>query len=262
MPFQELDQVRYYTFDIFEPDGREDVPHAVFTRHGGVSPAPWDALNVGGTVGDDPLRVQENRLRMFGGVHRSINSIYDVWQVHSAEVVCTDRPRPGDVAHLHADAILTDTPGLTLFMRFADCVPILLHDPHRKVVGLVHAGWQGTVKHIVSAAVAVMQAKYGSNPEDIRAGIGPSIGAHHYEIGPEVASQVRDAFGNEASGLLPAHNGSIHFDLWEANRMLLERSGVRQIQISGICTACHTSDWYSHRGDHGKTGRFGVLIGL
>jgi hypothetical protein len=227
-----------------------------------VSPAPWEALNVGGTVGDDPQRVQKNRSRMLKVFNRPIDSLFDVWQVHSAEVVCTDRPRPAGTAHLRADAILTDTPGLTLFMRFADCVPILLHDPHRKVVGLVHAGWQGTVKQIVRIAVEVMQAKYHSAPDDIHAGIGPSIGAHHYEIGPEVASQVRGVFGEDAAGLLPAQNGSVHFDLWEANRLLLERAGVRKVQISGVCTACHVEDWYSHRAEKGKTGRFGVLISL
>jgi hypothetical protein len=189
--------------------------------------------------------------------------MYDVWQVHSSEVVCTDRPRLPDARHLQADAILTDTPGVTLFMRFADCVPIMLHDPQKKVVGLVHAGWKGTVDHIVSIAVQTMQAKYYTRPEDIRACVGPSIGAHHYEIGPEVAARVHAAFGQDAGALLSTHNGSsVHFDLWEANRLLLERAGVQHIQVAGICTACHLDDWYSHRGEKGKTGRFGVVIGL
>lgn len=260
MPFHQPDQIRYYTFDIMESEG---VRQAVYTRRGGVSPVPWAALNLGGTVGDDPQRVRENRSRAFQVIGCSMESMYDVWQVHSSEVVCTDRPRPPDARHLQADAILTDTPGVTLFMRFADCVPIMLFDPQKKVVGLVHAGWKGTVDQIVRIAVQTMELKYHTRPEDIRAGVGPSIGAHHYEIGPEVAARVHAAYGQDAGVLLSTHNGSsVHFDLWEANRLLLERAGVQHIQVAGICTACHLDDWYSHRGEKGKTGRFGVVIGL
>src|SRR5512143_1065971 len=101
MPFHQPDSIRYLTFDSLEQAG---VPHAVFTRLGGVSPAPWSALNLGGTVGDDPARVVENRRRAFHALERATESLYDVWQVHSADVVCTDRPRPLDAPHLQADA--------------------------------------------------------------------------------------------------------------------------------------------------------------
>ena len=259
MPFHQPDSVRYYTFDLFDSSA---VNHGVITRRGGVSPTPWSALNVGGTVGDDPQRVKENRQRSLHTLGRTLDSIYDVYQVHSAEVVCSDAPRPPDQVHLRADAILTDNPAVTLFMRFADCVPILLHDPIHKVVGLVHAGWMGTVRRTVLAGVQAMQVKYGSQPGDILAGIGPSICVAHYEIGEEVAEQVRQVFGEDAGALLPTTNGSIHLDLWEANRWLLWSAGVREIQISGVCTACHVEDWYSHRAEHGRTGRFGALINL
>jgi purine-nucleoside/S-methyl-5'-thioadenosine phosphorylase / adenosine deaminase len=153
MPFHQPDSVRYYTFDLF--DGAA-VNHGVITRRGGVSPQPWEALNVGGTVGDDPQRVKENRQRSLKALGRTMDSIYDVYQVHSADVVCSDTPRPPDQTHLKADAIFTDNPEVTLFMRFADCVPILLHDPRHKVVGLVHAGWMGTVRRTVVAGVQAM----------------------------------------------------------------------------------------------------------
>ncbi len=259
MPFHQSDQIRYYTFDIMETEG---IRQAVYTRRGGVSPAPWAALNLGGTVGDDPERVNLNRSRAFQAVGCTLESVYDVWQVHSTEVACTDSPRPPEARHLRADAILTDTPGVTLFMRFADCVPIMLFDPHRRVVGLVHAGWKGTVDLITIDAIHTMQAKYSSKPEDILAGIGPSIGGHHYPIGPEVAAQVSTAFGDDSGEVLSSKDGSVHLDLWEANRLLLERAGVRHIQIAGICTACHLDDWYSHRAEMGSTGRFGAVIGL
>jgi YfiH family protein len=129
-------------------------------------------------------------------------------------------------------------------------------------VGIAHAGWQGTVKGVVTTTVEKMTLVYGSKPEDILAGIGPSIATHHYEVGPEVAHKVRETFGVMADSLLPSENGNIYFDLWAANRLLLEQSGVKEIDISGLCTACHLKDWFSHRGERGRTGRFGALIAL
>jgi len=151
---------------------------------------------------------------------------------------------------------------VTLFMRFADCVPILLHDPERSVVGVVHSGWPGTVKKILSTTISMMEESYGSLPENIRAAIGPSIAAHHYPVGQDVVDQVHEAFGEKASDLLPSQDDAVQFDLWRANRLLLEQAGVHQIENAGLCTACHLDDWYSHRGERGKTGRFGALIAL
>jgi YfiH family protein len=259
MAFHQSGGIRYYTFDSFNDPS---ITHAIFTRQGGLSPKPWDSLNMGGLVGDERERIIQNRLRAFESVGRAPDSLYDVWQVHSAEVVCTDSPRSPDTPHLEADAILTDNPKVTLFMRFADCVPILLFDPIRRVVGLIHAGWQGTVKKVVSAAVKSMMESYGSRPVNVLAGIGPSIGVHHYSIGPEVTARVRQVFGEDADLLLPGQNGAVQFDLWAANRILLERVGVEQIEVANLCTACHLEDWYSHRGEKGQTGRFGVLVGL
>jgi len=262
MPFYQPENVRYFAFESLSEAG---ITHAVFTRHGGASPYPWKSLNVGALVGDDPARVMENRQRCFRTMGRAPDTMYDVWQVHGNDVVCTDVPRPANVPHLKADAILTDRPGVTLFMRFADCVPVLLADPNRRVVGLAHAGWLGTVRRTVAAAVNAMEEKYHSAPSDIIACIGPSIGTHHYEVGPEVADQVRTTFGADARSLLVASNGDqqrVQFDLWAANRLILEQCGLWQIEVAGLCTACHLEDWYSHRAEAGQTGRFGVLIGL
>jgi len=258
MPFTQHNGIRYYTFNIFP----ESVAHAVFTRQGGVSPTPWDSLNVGGSVGDDPARVRENRLRSFAVLGRTPESIYDVWQVHSARAVFTDAPRPSGLAPQQADVILTDRPNVTLFMRFADCVPILLSDPIKGVVGLAHAGWLGTLQGVATEAIKAMQTRYNSQPEDILAAIGPSIGPDHYEIGPDVVTQVSRAFYRDANNLMYSRNGCVFLDLWAANRLLLNRVGVRQIEISSLCTACHPEDWYSHRAQHGCTGRFGALIFL
>ena len=258
MFFSHNNGVKYYSFDIFP----RVVKQAVFTRQGGVSPAPWDSLNVGGTVGDDATRVRENRARSFAALGRSFDSLFDVWQVHSTDVVFADAPRPPDVDHSKADVIFTNRPEVTLYMRFADCVPILLYDPNKSVVGIAHAGWMGTVRGTCTAAVRAMTKHYGSHPADVLAAIGPSIGADHYEVGPDVIAQVEQAFGADAKRLIELRDGSTYLDLWGANRLQLEKSGVEQIEVAGVCTACHLDDWFSHRAEKGKTGRFGALIAL
>ena len=258
MPFFHNNGIRYYSFEIFS----ESVTQAVFTRQGGVSPQPWDSLNVGGSIGDDIQHVRENRIRSFKAMGRPVESVHDVWQVHSADVVYADQPRPIESDYTKADILLTDNPDVTLYMRFADCTPILLHDPVRKVAGIVHSGWMGTVRGAAHAAVRAMQERYHSNPADILAAVGPAIGPDHYEVGENVIQHVRDAFGNDAQSLLEEHGTSIHFNLWKANQTLLLRAGVEKIEIAGLCTACHTNDWFSHRAEKGKTGRFGAMISL
>jgi polyphenol oxidase len=261
MPFHSVGSLRYYTFDLFD---RYGLVHGLFTRHGGVSPAPWASLNQGGTVGDERANVIENRRRMFAALNRPVESLFDVWQVHGRDVICSDQPRPLDAPHQRADAILTDRPEITLYMRFADCVPVMLFDPVRNVAGLVHAGWQGTVDRTVAAAVEHMVTCYGTRPSDVLAGIGPSICVEHYEIGQsqEVVERVRAAFDQRAGDVLHSLNGSIHFDLWAANQIVLEESGVCQIEQARICTFSQNEDWYSHRAEKGKTGRYGAILAL
>ena len=259
MTFVQKNGLRYFTFRSFD---HPEVTHAIFTRQGGFSPWPWDSLNMGSLVGDDRLRVEKNRILAFKAVGRKPETMYDVWQVHSARIICVEKPRPVDIEHQQADAILTDNPEVTLFMRFADCVPIFLFDPKMMVVGLVHAGWRGTVKKIASAAINSMIMNYGSNRENILAGIGPSISAAHYHIGQDVEEMVSVAFATDADKLLCEDNGKVTFNLWEANRILLKQAGLGKIEVSGLCTASNPDDWFSYRGESHHTGRFGALIGL
>ena len=147
-------------------------------------------------------------------------------------------------------------------MRFGDCVPILFHDPKKHVIGIAHAGWMGTVRGVVQTAVEGMQSHYGCKPEDIVAGIGPSIGVDHYEVSADVISQFQEKYNKDADQILQTRNGSTYLDLWTANAIQLRNAGVEQIQISRLCTACHLDDWFSHRAEKGKTGRFGALMAL
>jgi YfiH family protein len=250
--------IRYYTSDIFP----SSLVHGIFTRLGGASPAPWASLNVGGTVGDDPQRVIENRNRTLETLGLSFESVFDVWQVHGTNVAFADKPRQPDSPYQQADIILTDRPGVSLLMRFADCVPLLLFDPAKGVVGLAHAGWMGTVRGVATVAVEAMCNLYGSKPQDLQVLIGPSIGPDHYVVGPDVVINVLQAFGTDADELMKSVNGRVYLDLWSANRLQLERAGVGHISLSGICTACNVQEWFSHRGEKGRTGRFCALIAL
>ena len=258
MLFHEQDELRYCQFDIFP----KNVLNAVFTRQGGVSPEPWSSLNLSISVGDDPARVAANRVRAFEALGRDPASIHDVWLVHGTDILYADNPRPLEVHPQKADILFTDNSNVSLFMRFADCVPLLFHDPQKHVIGIAHAGWMGTVKGVAETAVRGMVERYGSDPADIVAGIGPSIGVDHYEVGEEVAAQFREKHGADSGRVLETRDGRIYLNLWASNAIQLRNAGVEKIQVSGLCTACNTSDWYSHRAEKGKTGRFGVLLAL
>lgn len=253
--------IRYYQFDAFD---EADVAHGLLTRQGGVSAGPYASLNLSVSTGDAPDNVRANCLRAFHALERDSDSVADLWLVHSADVVVADAPRGARDSLGKADALVTDRPGVTLFLRFADCVPVLLFDPRRRAIGIVHAGWKGTLAKIAAATVRVMAERYGSRPADLLAGIGPSIGPCHYEVGPEVVAQTRAVFGASADKLLVRLNGRHHLDLWAANARALCEAGVdaARIQISGLCTACRVDEFFSHRAEKGKTGRFGALIGL
>jgi YfiH family protein len=258
MSFHDFNGLRYYRFEIFS----KEVNHAVFTRRGGVSPVPWQSLNLGGSVGDEPSRVAENRVRVFNSMGCDPASIHDVWLIHGTDIIYADAPRPLDAPCPRADIIFTNKPEVSLFMRFGDCVPILLHDPKKKVIGIAHAGWLGTIRGVVGAAIKGMQSYYGSDPKNIVAGIGPSIGVDHYEVGTDVISQFQQKYGQDTDKVLQTRNGSTYLDLWASNAIQLKNAGVEQVQVSGVCTACHLDDWFSHRAEKGKTGRFGALMSL
>lgn len=241
--------------------------HAIFTRLGGVSLSPYDSLNLGHTVGDDPAAVEtnHNRLHQALGIRRSQS--VTCLLAHGADVLAVTATDRGQVVG-RGDAMITADVGVYLSMQFADCVPILLHDPVRGAVGLAHAGWRGTVKNVAGAAVRAMVDDLGCSPRDIIAVIGPAIGPCCYQVGESVIQAVGASFswlqatdGNDVQ-LFSRRNGRhAHFDLWEANRQQLLVADVGQVIVSGMCTACHTDHFFSHRAEQGHTGRFGVVIG-
>jgi polyphenol oxidase len=226
-------------------------PHGFTTRDGGVSPPPWDALNLGGSVDDAPERVAENwrRLEAATGLRFA-----RVRQVHGARVV---HPRaPGPPAE-EADGVVSTEPGLAACVSVADCVPVLLADPGTGAVAAVHAGWRGTVALAVAAGVRALAGSAGAAPERLLAAIGPSIGPCCYEVSPELAARFAEDIGPVVrAGRTP------HLDLWEANRRLLLGAGLRaeRVEVVGRCTSCEARLFYSHRRDRGRTGRHVAFI--
>ena len=238
------------------------LQHGVFTRLGGVSRSPWQTLNVGSTVGDAPAAVQENHRRIYAALGVPSSQVCTVWQVHGAEVIYAQQSRSDGRWLARADGIITDRAGLALMMRFADCAPILFYDPVHRAVGLAHAGWRGTVAGAGVSTLRAMQRTFGTRPQDVQAAIGPSIGPQRYQVGEEVVQAVREAFGTTEGLIRRAPDGSAYLDLWTANRRALKRAGVAQIELAGLCTASHADEFYSHRAEAGRTGRFGVVIAL
>lgn len=248
----------YYQFASLK-----QVRHGIFTRIGGVSAPPFNSLNLGGSVGDDPNSVRENHIRMYSVLGVDDARACSVYQVHGVDIVVADVPVRQQTEFARADGMITNRLDTPLSMRFADCTPILLHDPVRGVIGMAHAGWRGTVKGMAKQIVNAMNTTYGCQAADIIAGIGPAISPSRYQVGADVIQAARAYFG-DVDGLVrfDAADGTAYFDLWAANARDLRDAGVQQIEIAGICTAQNTHEWFSHRAEQGRTGRFGAVICL
>jgi YfiH family protein len=214
---------------------------------------------MGHTVGDDLVAVRINHQRALGALGWRRKDVATCHQVHGARVVAVS---PGDRGRVfpETDALVTASPGVVLMQRFADCVPVLFSDKKRGVIGLAHAGWRGVAERVVPATVAKLVEAFGCAPTNLWAGVGPSIGPCCYEVGGEVVDRVSTAVNG--SDPFRWENDRVYLDLWAAVQSQLLEMGVEQLELAEICTSCHSDDWFSHRAEKGKTGRFGVVIGL
>ncbi len=229
---------------------------AIFsTRRGGVSPAPYATLNLGGGVGDDPGRVEENWRRLGRAAGFPPELVVRGRQVHGAAVQVVRRRGgpPGE-----CDALVTAEAGPVLAVLAADCAPIYIVSSERPAVALVHAGWRGCLAGVGPAAVAALAREAAVPASGLTAVIGPSIGPCCYRVGEEVATAFARAFG--AAAVL-RRDGEVRVDLWAANRAALVAAGIapRQVLVVGLCTACHRDLFFSHRAEGGRTGRMAAL---
>jgi len=258
MDREHIDGIVLYRFEGLRAAKR--LTHAILTRIGGVSQGPYATLNLGHTVGDDLSAVEENHRRALGLLGLRPEGVVSPYQVHEGRVGVVGRAHLGTVQPA-TDALVTAMPDVPLLMRFADCTPILLFDPVRRAIGMAHAGWRGVVAGCAGAAVRTMTERLGCAPPDIWAGIGPTIGPCCYEVGSEVAEAVAAAC---PSGTEVVHrvNGRVHLDLPAGVAAQLRAAGVDQVENADLCTACCVNEFFSHRAERGRTGRFGVVMEL
>jgi YfiH family protein len=247
-----------YHFESLDVEG---LGHAVFTRLGGVSQGPFASLNVGNTVGDDEAAVAENHARVYARLDLSAGLVATPLQVHGNRIATV---MDGDAGRVlpNTDGLVTGRPGIALMLRFADCQPILLYDRAHHALGLVHAGWRGVAQGIARRAVETMQDDFGTRPQDLVAGLGPAIGPCCYTVGQNVAAAMSYALPDWSQALTLQGEDTWRLDLSAANAQQLAAAGVRRIEQSHLCTACRRDEFYSHRGDNGRTGRFAVVAFL
>lgn len=243
-------------------NGYSQIQHFVSGRQGGVSSGEKGELNLSFSVNDLPDNVKQNRLIV--GEALEITNIVFAVQVHSNRVLKADMENSSLISSENADALITHEPGICIAVLAADCVPVLLYDPVQRVVAAIHAGWRGTVSGIVPNTLSVFMNDYNSKPEDIIAGIGPSISPSNYEVGKEVIEAVNAYYGNDAGLFRKSRNpGRACLDLWEANRKQLLNCGISEhnIELAGICTYANSDRFFSARRSV-QSGRFaaGIMI--
>lgn len=226
--------------------------HGIFNRHGGVSPPPFDSLNVSYGVGDEKKNVRTNRELIKKRL--GLNHLISARQVHGSEVLVIDKPPGKDMEMTGFDAFISNVPGVGLMVQQADCQAVLIHDPSNKVVANIHCGWRGSVTNIIGKTVETMKNVFGTDPAEISAVLSPSLGPccaefvnYQRELPPDFDKfQVKPYY----------------FDFWAISRSQLEEKGVMpaQITVAGSCTVCD-SQWFSYRRE-GQTGRFCSVIGI
>jgi YfiH family protein len=233
-----------------------EIKHGVFTRLSGFSKAPFQGLNVSLNVGDESEDTSKNRQAIsacFGG-----NELVFINQVHGTDILLLKQEEYScsmDYGHHTFDAIITDIPGKMLAIQVADCQSVLLYDPGQKVVAAVHSGWRGSLQNIIGKTIQSMEIHFDCIPENIIAGIGPSLGPCcsefvHYR--KEIPKSLWKYQKNEN-----------HFDFWEISRDQLIDAGVHtgNVHVSGLCTKCREDLFFSYRKQK-NTGRFAGVIGI
>ena len=239
------------------------APHCFTTRYGGVSTGSQASLNLAFGRGDSMENVEAN-LRILGNaLGFDPEKLVLTRQTHSDIVrVVTDEDCAGFCHrdYPECDALVTNTPGVTLLVFTADCTPLLFHDPVTGAVGAAHAGWRGTAQAIGAKTVEAMVKHFGCDAKNIRAAIGPNIAQCHFETDADVPEALTAAFGEGVLPFIEKRGEKYHLDLKAINALILRRAGVEHIEISTDCTWCQSHRFWSHRVTKGDRGSQGAVI--
>jgi YfiH family protein len=263
----DIELLSYFRFE-----SHRGVTNIVTTRAGGRSTGAYKSLNLGLHVGDDPDTVLENRALLAQALAFEPEAFTLAEQIHKTKIAVVKSPHGGrgavseGDALARADALITRIPDIPLMVLVADCVAVSLYDRERQAIGLAHAGWQGTLGRIAELIVKKMELTFDSDPEDLVVGLSPAIGKDHYTVGEDVFTAYSEEFGSERTSefMREGADGAWSLDLPGINEWQLLESGIpsENIEVSGLCTACHPEQFYSHRRDNGTTGRFSNIVML
>lgn len=265
---KDYETTKMYEIHSFKETGL--VNHGFTTRVGGFGNPPFDSLNLALHVDDAPETVINNRRVVCDVMGTELDRLVTAQQVHSSNVLLVGEEHAGAGAFSYhtaipdTDGLVTDRPNLLLATFYADCVPVFILDPVKKVVASVHAGWKGTVAAIGAKALLKMKDVYGTDPADCLVGIGPSIGPCCYEIDDPVIDLFKERFHWWKDVIKQGTSGRNKLDLWETNRRTVIEAGVKanHVEVAKICTCCNQQLLFSYRGSQGKTGRMGAYIML
>ena len=239
------------------------VPHCFTTRYGGVSTGSQSSLNLAIGRGDSMENVEANFRLLANALGFDPEKLVLTRQTHSDIVrAVTDTDCAGFFHrdYPECDALVTNTPGVTLTVFTADCTPLLFHDPVTSAVGAAHAGWRGTAQDIGGKTVEAMVRHFGCDPKNIRAAIGPNLGKCHFETDGDVPHALVCTYGKEALAHIEKRGEKFFPDLKAINALSLRRRGVVNIEISDCCTWCESQRFWSHRVTKGDRGSQGALV--
>lgn len=251
--------VVYYGSRLLDAAG---VPHAFSTRVGGVSPPPFDSLNLGNPSGcdvlDDGERIERNYALLQGAIGCGGMERCRLHQVHGSIVRAVRAGEPFE-SGVKGDALTSDDRTRVIAVRVADCVPVLIASTDGAFVAAIHAGWRGVVAGVVGAGVQQLRERCGASP--LVAAVGPCIGFEPFEVGPEVVTEFERVFGSDAP-VRRRDDGKGRIDLRTAVKLQLRGAGLNEdgIDTTDRCTSRDADEFYSHRRDRGITGRMAALI--
>lgn len=257
----------YYTFPAL--DALDGVRHGFSTRLGGVSGGIFASMNLSFTRGDDDAAVRENFDRFCVAIGTRSDNVVISAQTHTANVrvvTAEDRGRgiTRDKEYTDVDGLITADPDVVLCTQYADCVPLFFADPVKRVVATSHAGWRGTAAGIAAVTVRKMGEAFGCCPEDILAGIAPSIGHCCFEVDSPVYEAFCQVEVFDESCYTDDGGGKYHIDLWQVNKRWLLKAGVpaENITVTDLCTRCHPDVFWSHRKTGNDRGSLAAFIAL
>lgn len=268
--FQEIEtDTPYLEYPLFQNTGV--VTSGFSTRMGGVSQGCYSSLNLSFTRGDEESAVHENFRRIGEAIGVNCENMVFTQQTHTTNVIqVRDVHRGMGITkqrdYSDVDGLVTNVPGICLVTFFADCVPLYFVDPVKKVIGLSHSGWRGTVGKIGKKTVELMCSSYGCKPEDILAGVGPSICQDCYEVSEDVIDQFREQFEKSCWNELfyPKENRKYQLNLWKANERIFWEAGIlsEHIVVTNLCTHCNSDKLYSHRATGDKRGNLCAFLAI